>query len=479
MEPCGEGGWGFAVFSAAIRFDRADTTRCRKPPKNDISEPGMMPLIPKTTSRRTLWVALFLLLLIPIFTMSGCGYTAPPPVPDTIEKAWEEGETKKAAAEAAAKAGDTRHSQELWNTTAAYYGAVAAKYDRTDNGLKATLEQVKAQEAGHPDNPAVAQMTMKSAMKKYTEINAPTVYPEAKQEYDALIQRIDAKNSQTIQYKVMDGLVHAFGNNPKISPILAVLAVAVIVTVVVWPLRVKQYKSMKEMQRYMPELQKIMDKYKNDPQTAMTKRQAFLKEHGVNEYAGCLPMLLQLPVTYFMYMVILNYQFKFSNTYFFWINPTLADMSAKWPWPFTHAIGHNLGEPDLLLLVIYAISMFLQTKLMPTSTPTDPAQAEQQRMMTVTMPIVFFVMMLQWQIASAFVLYWFTSNVLGLAQQAIIYKSLPQLPPLVIKSDIDSDTKNGGGPAADAAGDSGEAKKTLAANRRIVSSKTRRRVQKK
>ena len=438
-------------------------------------------MIPKNTSRRTLWVALFLLLLVPFFTVGGCGFTPPPPVPDTIEKAWEEGETRKAAAEAAAKAGDTRNSHELWNTTAAYYGAVATKHDRTDNGLKATLEQVKAQELGQPDNPAIAQMTLKTALKKYNEISAPTTFTQAKAEYDALIQRIDQKNSQTIHYKLMDGLVKAFGNNPKISPILAVLAVAVIVTVVLWPLRVKQYKSMKEMQRYMPELQKIMDRHKSDPQTAMQKRQAFLKEHGVNEYAGCLPMLLQLPVTYFMYMVILNYQFKFNQTSFFWINPTLADMSAKWPWPFAHAIAPNLGEPDLLLLVIYAISMYLQTKLMPTSTPTDPVQAEQQRMMTVTMPIVFFVMMLQWQIASAFVLYWFASNVLGLAQQAIIYKSLPQLPPLVINSDSGTDSTNGSGPAtAGVSGDDGsDTKKSMSANRRIVSSKTRRRVQKK
>lgn len=439
-------------------------------------------MIPKNMSRRTLWVALFLLLLVPLITMSGCGFAPLPPVPDTIEKAFEEGETKKAAAEAAAKAGDTRQSHELWNTTAAYYGAVASKYDRTDNGLKATLEQVKAQEAGQPDNPTIAQMTLKSALKKYSETTAPNTFSQAKAEYDALIQRIDTKNSSTIQYKLMDGLVRLFGNNPKISPILAVLAVAVIVTVVLWPLRIKQYKSMKEMQRYMPELQRIMDKNKADPQAAMQKRQAFLKEHGVNEYAGCLPMLLQLPVTYFMYMVILNYQFKFSGTSFFWINPTLAEVSAKWPWPFAHAIAPNLGEPDLLLLVIYAISMYLQTKLMPTSTPTDPAQAEQQRMMTVTMPIVFFVMMLQWQIASAFVLYWFASNVLGLAQQAMIYKSLPQLPPLEIKADADSDTKNGSTPgtgSATAGEDGDTAKKALSANRRIVSSKTRRRVQKK
>lgn len=439
-------------------------------------------MISRTTSRRTLWVALFLLLLVPFATMGGCAFAPPPPVPDKIEQAFQEGETKKAEAEAAAKGGDIRRSHELWNSAATYYGAVANKFTGTDNGLQATLEQAKALEAGTPDNPTVAQMALKNALKKYNEQNAPATYASAKQEYAALVERIDKKNSESIQYKVMDGLVRLFGNNPKISPILAVLAVAVIVTLVLWPLRIKQYKSMKEMQRYMPELQRIMDKNKADPQAAMQKRQAFLKEHGVNEYAGCLPMLLQLPVTYFMYMVILNYQFRFSGTSFLWINPTMAEVSAKWPWPLTHAFGHSLGEPDLLLLVIYAISMYLQTKLMPTTQPSDPAQAEQQRMMTVTMPIVFFVMMLQWQIASAFVLYWFASNVLSLGQQALIYKSLPQLPPLEIKPDSDSDGKNGSGPAGPAGpsgGNGAEEKKPMTANRRLVSPKTRRRVQKK
>jgi membrane protein insertase Oxa1/YidC/SpoIIIJ len=74
----------------------------------------------------------------------------------------------------------------------------------------------------------------------------------------------------------------------------------------------------------------------------------------------------------------------------------------------------NLGEQDLILLFIYAFSFYLQTKLNPV---TDPAQAEQQRIMAIMMPALTFVMMLQWQLPSAFVLYWFLSNALSVGQQ--------------------------------------------------------------
>jgi len=234
---------------------------------------------------------------------------------------------------------------------------------------------------------------------------------------------------------------------------------------VVWPLRARQYRSAKEMQRYQPELKKIQQKYKDDPQLAMAKQQAFYKEHGINQFAGCLPVLLQAPVTLAMYQVILHYQFHFSQTTFLWMNPEAARASTQFPAPFTHAIAHNLGEHDLFLLVIYAISMYLQTKLMPTTPTMDPQQIEQQKIMSIMMPMTFFVMMLQWQPASAFVLYWFISNVLGLIQQAIIYKTLPPVEPFVPKTSIDDMVTVSG---------EGDAPKPMVANPKLVSPKNKR-----
>jgi YidC/Oxa1 family membrane protein insertase len=436
-------------------------------------------LTPRTTPRRAVWVALLLLLALPFAALSGC--TTPPPVPDTIEKAWAEGEAKEKDARAAEEARNTTDAQQRWNNVASYYGAVASRYAGSDNGLKAVLEQVDALDKG-AKNPDTAHIALKNALKSYTPINAPTQYEVARETLRSLEVEIDQRNRGDFRYKMMDGLVRLFGNNPRYSPTIAVVAVALLITLVLWPLRYKQYYSAKESQRWMPEIQRLQAKYKDDPQKLMLKQNEFYKTHGINQFAGCLPVLLQMPVTWFMYTVILNYQFRFSEAHLLWMNPTLGSASATWPFPFTHAIAHNLGESDLLLLVVYAASMYLQTKLMPAAAPTDPAQAETQRMMTVTMPIMFFIMMLQWQIASAFILYWFAQNVFGLIQQQIIYKTLPELPPFVVKGSDASGDKGDDAPPATAATNGTASTATgrpATATKRLISSKTRRRVQKK
>lgn len=431
---------------------------------------------PRTTSRRAIWVALLLLMAVPFTALSGC--SSPPPVPDKIEQAWAEGETKAKDARAAEESRDVTEAQRRWGTVAAYYGAVASKFAGTDNGLKAVLAQVDALDKG-TKNADSAYMVLKNALKSYTPTNAPTVYEIATETRHSLQMEIDKRNASDFRYKMMDGLVRLFGNDPRYSPTIAIVAVALLITLVLWPLRYKQYYNAKESQRWMPEIQRIQAKYKDDPQKAMLKQQEFYKEHKINQFAGCLPVVFQMPVTWFMYTVILNYQFRFSDTHLLWMNDTLGNASSVWPWPFTHAIAHNLGESDLLLLVVYAASMYLQTKLMPTTTaaPSDPAQAETQRMMTVTMPIMFFIMMLQWQIAAAFVLYWFAQNVFGLIQQQIIYRTLPEMAPLVLKGESAAENKSDDASGTGGATQSG-ANRT-AVRKPLISSKTRRRVQKK
>ncbi|MDX1933996.1 MAG: membrane protein insertase YidC, partial [Capsulimonadales bacterium] len=188
--------------------------------------------------------------------------------------------------------------------------------------------------------------------------------------------------------------------------------------------------------------------------------------HGINEFAGCLPLLLQWPVTLLMYNVILHYQFHFAQSTFLWVNPAAGDAAANLPFPLTGFFGHHLGEQDMLMLIVYTFSMYLTTKLMPSTPPSDPQQAEQQKMMTIMMPAIFFIMLLQWQPASAFVLYWFVSNLLALGQQWIIYRTLPTPPPILIE-----DSDGNGGTAAGAASPD---PKPLAPNPKLVSPKNRK-----
>jgi YidC/Oxa1 family membrane protein insertase len=419
--------------------------------------------------RRMAWL-FALLLVVPLgATTGGCNPFAPQvTVADSPEQAFNDGAAKEKDAQSAADNRDKTEAQERWNNTANYYGAVARKFAGSENGLRALLEQTQAYRKAENNQSALS--TIKSAVKQYAPGANQTpalreVYEQARVEEEDLIRAMDVQNSQTVYYKIMAFLVKICGGNDTVAPVLAIFLIAVLVMGLVWPFRVKQYRSAKEMQRYQPELEKLRAKYKNNPQELMAKQNEFFKTHGINQFAGCLPTLLSMPVTILMYQVILHYQFHFTQAHFMWVNPQAGEWASRLPWPLTGALAHHLGEPDLLLLVLYAASMFVQSKLMPVNS-TDPAVVEQQKMMAVTMPAFFFVMMLQWQPASAFVLYWFVSNLLALGQQAIIYRTLPSYPPLVL-SDTDGDMVSGG--ATNATGE-----KPLTANPKLVSPKNKR-----
>lgn len=399
-----------------------------------------MPLKPSQffAPRRLRQAVALSLLLLPMGAISGCNPFAarPPAVADSVEQAFKDGAALEADARTAEGRGDKTEAQERWNKTAQYYAAVAQKYAGSENGLKASVQEARIQET-NLKNDVAAQGTLKNALKQYRPAEQPTLYAEARAEYEGVIERMDKKNQDTPYYKAMDTLVRVFGNDQRVSPLLAIVFIAVLVTLLTWPLRRKQYASFREMQRYTPELQKLQAKYKTDPAVLHQKTQEFYKKHGINQFAGCLPLLLQWPITLLMYQVILHYQYHFTQTYFLWMNPKVGDLAANFPQPFAGALAHNLGEPDVLMLVVYAFSMYLTTKLMPTQPATDPAMAEQQKMMAVVMPVIFFAMMLSWQPAAAFVFYWFISNVFSLIQQKIIYRSLPKVTPLVIEGDDD------------------------------------------
>lgn len=426
--------------------------------------------------RRTGLLLLFALLLLLPLGGAGCAPGSPfgphIEVSANPQTALDDGKKKEAAAQAATVANNPGDATRLWNEAAQYYGSVANKYSGTETGLQAVLDQGRIDENELKDEKSLnaAHVLYRGALSQYPEgaIN-PALRQQLVDANERAMRSLDDLNSKKPGYKVMDALVRMLGNDPRVSPVVAIFVIAIFITVVLWPLRRAQYRQFKEMQRFQPEMKKIQEKYKDDPMLLQEKMRDFQKEHGFNPFAGCLPALIQMPVTLGMYQVILNYQYHFRPCTFLWINPSFGDLAAKWPAPFNGFIGHNLAELDLVLLVIYGISMFLQMKITP-NTP-DPSQADQQKAMAVTMPAMFFIMMLQWKPASAFVLYWLISNILGMAQQWIIYRSLPTPSPLVTGGP-GSSAKPVVGTTSDAPG--GADPKGLAANPKLVSPKNRR-----
>ena len=187
----------------------------------------------------------------------------------------------------------------------------------------------------------------------------------------------------------------------------AIILLTIAINVVLFPLRLKQQVSMLKMQKIQPQMRRLQDQYKKlkatDPRRAQVQADMMnlYKEHGVNPMGGCLPLVLQMPLLFGFYSA-LAYSIELRRApWIFWVK----DLSQP------DYVLHNI--PVLALLM--AVSMFIQQRLTPT-TNVDPAQAK----MMMIMPLMFTFMF--WSQSSGLVLYWLTSNVIGIGQQIFINK---------------------------------------------------------
>ncbi len=228
---------------------------------------------------------------------------------------------------------------------------------------------------------------------------------------DRVMSTMDERHKHQINYRVMDFLVMMTGRFGPFSYWFALILLSVVVKLALTPLQKKWLLSMKEMQKLGPEIAKLKEKYRG--QELNEKTMALYKERGVNPMSGCLPMLIQFPILIYIYNTIRMYEYQFSKGTFLWISDW--SLSHKYP----AYVGSNLGEHDLLLLVLYGVSMFVTQRMTPVS---DPAQAEQMKNTSLIMTIFFFYMMYTWHFPSAFVFYWLVFNVISTAQQIYLMR---------------------------------------------------------
>jgi YidC/Oxa1 family membrane protein insertase len=186
----------------------------------------------------------------------------------------------------------------------------------------------------------------------------------------------------------------------------AIVILTILLRIVFWYPNHKSYKSMKDMQKLQPKVAKLREKYKDDKETMNKELMALYRTFKVNPMAGCLPMLLQLPVFIALYNV-LGYAIELRHASFI---PTL---------PFTNIVWlADLSAKDPLLItpIVMGATMFLQQKMTPSA--GDPTQAK----MMMFLPLIFTFMFLNF--ASGLVVYWLVNNVLSIAQQHYTNKYL-------------------------------------------------------
>jgi YidC/Oxa1 family membrane protein insertase len=182
---------------------------------------------------------------------------------------------------------------------------------------------------------------------------------------------------------------------------VAIIFLTLIIRLLTLPLQYKSAKSMKKVQKLQPELAKLKDKFKEDPQRMQKESMELFKRAGANPISGCFPLLLQMPIFFAFYKVLYNTVELVGSPFYFWI----VDLSTK--------------DPFYVLPVLMSVAMFLQQKLTPT-TATDPMQ---QKVM-LFMPLVFgFIMK---DLPSGLNLYIFVSTVFGIIQQLVLFNRIKE-----------------------------------------------------
>lgn len=177
----------------------------------------------------------------------------------------------------------------------------------------------------------------------------------------------------------------------------AIILLTVIIKMLLYPLTVKQVKSMKAMQELSPKMKKIQEKYKDNPQVMQQKVGALYKEAGVNPLAGCLPLVIQMPILMGMYYALYNFSYPSPEAaQFLWL-PSMSE-----------------ADPLYILPVLSAFTTFLQQKM------TTTEMNQQMKIMMTVMPI--FIGWISLTFPSGLVLYWVTMNVVQIAQQWWMYR---------------------------------------------------------
>lgn len=177
----------------------------------------------------------------------------------------------------------------------------------------------------------------------------------------------------------------------------SIIILTFIIKFILYPLSLKSFKSMKELQKVQPLMKEIQAQYKDDKQKMNQALMKLYQEHKINPMGGCLPLLLQIPILFALYKVFLA-SIELRHTPFHIWGTWLPDLSAK--------------DPYYITPILMGLSWFVQQKMTPT--PGDPMQ---QKMMMI-MPLIFTVMFLNFP--SGLVIYWLVSNILSIAQQAYI-----------------------------------------------------------
>ncbi len=215
---------------------------------------------------------------------------------------------------------------------------------------------------------------------------------------------------------------------------IVIILLTIIVRIVLVPLTISQTRSMAKMQKLQPELKELQKKYKDDKQKLQQETMEFYKKNNVNPLAGCLPLLLQMPVFFALFQALRTPSEIVTNVlggfnlngvvngirtglmaflpdldYSKFLAPTSGAANPNYDFLW---LNLNVRDPFFILVIIMVATMFFSMKM----TTTDTSQSK----IMYIMPVVFGF--ISWQFPSGILIYWVTTNVWSIGQQYLVNK---------------------------------------------------------
>jgi len=191
---------------------------------------------------------------------------------------------------------------------------------------------------------------------------------------------------------------------------LAIVVMTICIKMLFWPLTAKAARSQRKMQKIQAPMKELREKYKDNPQKMQKETMRLFRENQVNPAAGCLPLLIQIPIFIGLFWMLRTAaELRFEP--FLWVN----DLSR----PDTQA--HVFGLPINVLPLIMGVTMIIQMRMMPAMATADQMQ---QKLFKI-LPLVFLVIL--YNFSSGLVLYWTVQNGLTILQQYLTNKKLDRL----------------------------------------------------
>lgn len=176
---------------------------------------------------------------------------------------------------------------------------------------------------------------------------------------------------------------------------IAIILMTIVVKMILYPLTIKQVKSMKGMQDMQPEMKKLQEKYKKSPEILQKEMAKLYKESGINPLAGCLPLVAQMPILMGMFYALRAFDYV-GDPSFLWVK-NLSD-----------------ADPYYILPVLSALTTFIQQK------QTTSEANQQMKMMMIFMPL--FIGWISCTFPAGLVIYWVISNIMQILQQWWMYR---------------------------------------------------------